>query len=249
MKVFWSKVIAFYSRLTSTVKILLIVALIVLLGMGACRVIRGSVSSRIAKVENQLIIARHDATVAQNKFDVAEAARVKAVEDAKVDTILANTKLAKLALANQTINKDLAAEKAKTAALTSDALASSLGTYIGANNVYASVASPPTFVLTRMGAENSRDLFLAGDAACKKLLNCESSREQDAVKLSACSTELGSTNGALEACKAARLSDADVIKLLQKDLTLQKAKARWTWVKAGLPAVAVGVVIGFLVHK
>ena len=248
MKAIWDKVVALWNRLTSTVKVLLIVALVVILGMGSCRVIRGSISVRIAKVEAQLKDAqkaRNEATASLKKA-LDDLKAVQAQSKAAVDA--ANKVLADLARQNAKINADLAVERAKTKAMPNDALAVSLGTYIGTSEIFATAAG--SFSLTRIGAENSRDLFLAGDAVSKKLLNCESARDQDGAKLTACASELGQTTNALEGCKQARLSDAHVIKLLQNDLTLQKAKNRWMWVKAGAPAVVIGIVLGFLVfHK
>ena len=250
MKAFLAKVIALWKRLTPTVKVCLMVVLIVFLGIGSCRVIRGSINTRIAAVEAKLTDAQKARDEATASFQAA-LTNLKAVQtQSKASVDAANKVLSDLARANAKINLDLAAEKAKTAALTSDALASSLGTYIGAQNVYASAAIPPTFILTRTGAENTRGIFLERDALTDKLTNCGLMRDQDAVKISTCSIELGSTSNALDACKQARLSDADVIKLLQKDVSLWKSKNRWAWLKAGAPAIVVGIIVGFLAfHK
>ena len=241
--------IAFWNRLKPWARIAVVAVIVLILAVGSCRVIRGSVNSRIAKVEAQLAVAQDQAKTADANYKLA-IGRLNVIQaQAKADTDAANKKLAALMQANAVISNTLAAEKAKTAALTSDALASSLGEYIGVNNVYASAAIPPTFVLTRTGAENSRNIFLESTALAGKFENCDLSREQDAVKIQAVTNQLVQTTNALDACGKARLSDKEVIDLLKKEVGLQKSRAFWNIVKASIPAAIVGGVIVFLVKK
>jgi hypothetical protein len=241
-----NKCLAFFNRLKPWAKIALIAAIIVLLGIGACRIVRGSVSHRIAIVEAKLAVAEQQTKDADKAFQAAEKARKDAINNAILQIAAADKKLADLARKDAQISKDLEAEKAKTKALTSDALASSLGTYIGAQNIFATASIPSTFVLTRDGAENTRGIFLTSTAIAEKLTNCDAAREQDGIKLVSMASELGSTANALGACKGSLLTNEEVITQLKKDVALWKAKNRWVWLKAGLPAVAVGVVAGYL---
>jgi hypothetical protein len=236
-----------WNRLTPTVRKILIVALVVLVLFVGYFVIRGSVNARIARVEAKLAIAEQTAKEANSKFIEAKQLLESTIAQQVLITVAADKKLAALMTNNAKLDRDLAAERAKTKTMPNDALAVSLGTYIGAAEIYATAAG--SFSLTRLGAENTRGIFLFGDVVSKKLLNSESAREQDAVKLSALATTLGSTTNALGTCEAARLTDKDVIDLLKKDVRLLKSKARWAWLKAGAPAIALGVAIGLLVQK
>lgn len=228
-------------------KIGVIFAVVLILAMGSCRLILGSANSRIAKVEGELAIEKANSKAADANLKDA-LARLESVQaTSKAATDAANAKLAALAVANSILDKDLEAEKAKSKVLTSDALASSLQSYIGEKEVSATASG--SFSLTRLGAESTRNIFLGATATGDKLANCESARDQDAVKLQAQANVVGPMTEALGQCQKARLSDKEVIDLLKKEVSLEKSKARWDIVKASIPAAIVGGVIVFLVKK
>lgn len=241
------KLKAFWNRLGPALKIAIAVAVILVLSIGACRVIRGSISTRIAAVEAKLALAEQQAKDAETTFTDA----LKKLADAKVlaeeATTEANKKLADLARDDAQKTKDLEAERNKTKTMPNEELAHSLGQYIGVAEVSALASG--SFSLTRTGAENTRGIFLTSTVIAGKLENCDVAREQDGIKLVSLASELGSTTNTLNACVAAKTADKATIELLQKDVSLWKAKNRWAWLKAGLPAVALGVVIGLVIHK
>jgi hypothetical protein len=247
MKALWEKVKAFWNRLGPVLKIGAIVLILILLGFTTCKVIQGSVNSRIAKVETKLALSDQALNESIINYKKLEAERKSIIKEAQERLDAADKKLSALMKANAKISSDLVAEKNKTKAMPNEELAVSLGTYVGPSEVSALASG--LFSMTRIGAENTRGIFLTSTALAGKLTNCDAAREQDGIKLVSLASELGGTANALGACKTALLTNEEVITQLKKDISLWKAKNRWAWIKAGLPAVAVGVVIGYLVHK
>jgi hypothetical protein len=226
----------------------LVAVIVVLLGTGTYKVIKGTISHQLQKSRETIAADKATIKTLGDNLTQANKDKIKAEKEVKQirqdETDFKAKEAAKTAKAYA--ERDAALAKLK--AMPSDELAGNMSAYIIPE--FFTAHADNTFSTTRAGAENTQGIFLDWKARGEKIGNLEAAAKKDAD--SDAEAEKLRKDVDEKQAKAQAVKDAAIDKTtrdLAKNIKLLERQRFWTWVKAGVPAVALGVVIGFLVHK
>lgn len=232
-----------WNRFTPTVKRILIVAFIVLLGFGVWFASRGSLNSRIAKLEREMagdkaVIATlntglKDALKLKDRADKAaresrdEADKIKKAEKAKTDIAYKQ--------------RDEAISKLK--GMPSDLLAVGMSVFIAPEFFVAHADN--RISTTRAGAELTQGRFLDWQARGTEIAGLKETAAKDEIADAAAVVAQKTCDTALEKCLKKDKAWEELVVDLEHDLKLQRSKTTW----ANIKGVVEGGVVVYLVCR
>jgi hypothetical protein len=226
-----------WNRLTPTVKRILIVAFIVSLGFAVWFAARGSLNSRIAKLEkdiavDKVVIETLDASLTSALKDKDKADKT-AKESRNEAERIKKAAEQKTALAYK--QRDDAIAKLK--GMPSDLLAVGLSVFIAPDFFVAHVDG--RFSTTRTGAETTQSKFLDWQARGTEIGNLKTTAAADKTKYDDLNKANGECGTALQACLTKDKAWEELVAKLEKDLRLQRSKTTWANIKGVVEGGAV----------